>query len=230
MNDSTNRTAIGIWARNGSRNVHPLTNVLELGLGVNRDHPSVKLKHLWTILPKAKFIQPTHCHLCFFFLHTQISGMEHDTPQLHHTALQDPPLESALDALLSDYLDRLDILFRAYSPERPSANAGSSNIACASSSISTSSEAQCLKLHEEAVERRNLVGLFESGLHVGSSTGTRNEQGAEQKERRELVSLPSILELNQEDQEIWKRWRPEVDETVLVYLSPVRGYWPGKVS
>lgn len=156
--------------------------------------------------------------------------MENDTPQPQHNALQDPPLESALDALLSDYLDRLDILFRAYSPERPSANAGSSNIACASSSISTSSEAQCLKLHEEAVERRNLVGLFQSGLHVGSSSGTENDKNAEQKERRELVSLPSILELNQEDQEIWKRWRPEVDETVLVYLSPVRGYWPGKVS
>jgi hypothetical protein len=156
--------------------------------------------------------------------------MENDTLQPHHTALQDPPLESALDALLSDYLDRLDILFRAYSPAGSNVDAGPITINCASSITSTSSEAQCLKLHDEAVERRNLVGLFESGLHVGSSTGTRNEQGAEQKERRELVSLPSILELNQEDQEIWKRWRPEVDETVLVYLSPVRGYWPGKVS
>jgi hypothetical protein len=156
--------------------------------------------------------------------------MENDTLQPHHTALQDPPLESALDALLSDYLDRLDVLFRAYSTEGPSADAGSSNIACAFSSISTGNEAQCLKLHDEAVERRDLVGLFESGLHVGPSTGTRNEQGAEQKERRELVSLPSILELNQEEQEIWRTWRPQVDETVLVYLSPVRGYWPGKVS
>jgi hypothetical protein len=156
--------------------------------------------------------------------------MENDTSNPHQTVLQDLPLESALDALLSDYLDRLDVLFRAYSSEGSSADAGSSNVACASSGMNASNEAQSLKLHEEAVERRNLVGLFESGLHVGSSTGTGNEQGAEQKEPRELVSLPSILELSQEEQEIWRRWRPEVDETVLVYLSPVRGYWPGKVS
>lgn len=156
--------------------------------------------------------------------------MENDTSQPHYTALQDPPLESALDALLSDYLDRLDVLFRAYSSEGPSADAGSSNIACTSSDMSTDNEAQCLKLHDEAVERRNLVGLFESGLQVGSSSGTGNDQAAEEEERRELVSLPSILDLNQEEQEIWRRWRPEVDETVLVYLSPVRGYWPGKVS
>jgi len=156
--------------------------------------------------------------------------MENDTPQPQHNALQDPPLESALDALLSDYLDRLDVLFRAYSSEGSNADAGSSNITCTRSITSTSSEAQCLKLHEEAVERRNLVELFESGLHVGSSSGTENDKNAEQKERRELVSLPSILELNQEEQEIWRRWRPEVDETLLVYLSPVRGYWPGKVS
>lgn len=156
--------------------------------------------------------------------------MENDTPQPQHNALQDPPLESALDALLSDYLDRLDVLFRAYSSEGSNVDAGPTTSNCASSITSTSTEAQCLKLHDEAVERRKLVGLFESGLHVGSSIGTRNEQGAEQKERRELVSLPSILELNQEEQEIWRGWRPEVDETVLVYLSPVRGYWPGKVS
>ena len=175
-------------------------------------------------------ILPDHLLSSFNPRSSITSGMENDTPQPQHTALQNPPLESALDALLSDYLDRLDILFRAYSSEGSSADAGSSNIACASSSISTSNEAQCLKLHEEAVERRNLVGLFESGLQVGSSSGTGNEQDTQQNDRRELVSLPSILELNQEEQEIWRRWRPQVDETVLVYLSPVRGYWPGKVS
>jgi hypothetical protein len=146
--------------------------------------------------------------------------MEDETLKTAPPGLSDVPLESALDALLCDYLDRLDVLFQAYSSKNTGADAGPS--------IST--ESQCLKLHDEALERRYLVGLFESGLHVGGPARTRIHEDAEQTDQRDLVSLPVILEFNQEEMDLWRRWRPEVDETVLVYLSPERGYWPGKVS
>ena len=131
-----------------------------------------------------------------------------------HSGLEDAPLETALDALLSDYLDRLDILFRAYSHDQ---HAG------------PSTEAQALKLHDEALERRHLVGLFENEMNVGSSARIKIGNDTHHSTERDLVSLPAILDFDDMEMENWKRWRPEIDETVLVYLSVERGYWPGKV-
>jgi hypothetical protein len=130
--------------------------------------------------------------------------------------LADVSLETALDSLLSDYLDKIDVLFQAYSES--SINKG------------PSSEQQLLKLHIDAVERRNLVGMFEDGMNVGGPLHRLDGDVQAQPSSTDLVKLQETLELNTEDLDTWHQWRPEVDETVLVYLSPERGYWPGKVS
>jgi hypothetical protein len=136
--------------------------------------------------------------------------------------LSDVSLELALDSLLSDYLDRIDVLFRAYSAPSPDAAA-----------TPTTSEATLLSLHTEAVQRRNLVGLFQTGLHVGSTTAPddgRRDDDQGTSDRSDLVELHRVLNLTSSEVERWNQWCPEVDETVLVYLSSERGYWPGKVS
>jgi len=132
------------------------------------------------------------------------------------THLADVSLEGALDSLLSDYLDKIDVLFQAYSES--------------STNNTTPSEKQLLKLHTDAVERRSLVGMFEDGMNVGGPSHRLGDEVQAQLGSSNLVKLHETLELNSEELETWQQWRPEADETVLVYLSSERGYWPGKVS
>lgn len=141
--------------------------------------------------------------------------MENAREGAQRLGLQDASIETALDALLSDYLDRLDVLFRAYSPEDQQAG--------------PSSEAQCLRLHDEALQRRSLVGLFENELNVGGPSRHKVGEDTDQQGQAGLISLPTVLNLDDEEVEIWRRWSPEMEDTVLVYLSSERGYWPGKV-
>jgi hypothetical protein len=135
------------------------------------------------------------------------------TSQSH---LGDVSLEGALDSLLSDYLDKIDVLFQACSDSPTSST--------------VAPEKQLLRLHKEAVERRSLVGMFEDGMNVGGPSYRPVDDPQAQTGSVNLVKLHEKLELNSEDLEAWQRWRPEADDTVLVYLSSERGYWPGKVS
>lgn len=141
-----------------------------------------------------------------------------DTPPNMTTQphLMNVSLEGALDSLLSDYLDKIDVLFQAYS-ESPT-------------SSTTAAEEQLLRLHADAVERRNLVGMFEDGMNVGGPSHRPGDDTQAQTGSANLVKLHETMELNSEELETWQQWRPEADETVLVYLSSQRGYWPGKVS
>lgn len=118
------------------------------------------------------------------------------------------PFDVAHDALASDYLDRLAVIVQALS--------GSTK----------TSDKDLNRLHEDAMARRAFLGLFDQGLRVDD--GDRKGKGKE-KAARSLISLPRLLDLDEGEMSVWRGWRPQEDDVVLVYLSEGRGYWPGKV-
>lgn len=131
-------------------------------------------------------------------------------------AARSVPLQVASDSLLADYLHRLDVLYRLHNtkPAGPSKTPDST----------------LLRVHQEALERRSLVGLLEQGLVVHDELLTTTTTTAAARGHTEpLVSLPEILELDDTELHTWQNWRPAQDDLVLVYVSHKRGYWPGKI-
>lgn len=134
--------------------------------------------------------------------------MDIDEDAIPVDATQSIPFEAACDALLSQYLDRLTTLSQAVLPSQ------------------TINDAALTRIHDDAMQRRNFIGLFDD--HMTLDAGKRAKRLA--SGTSDLIRLPELLKFSTEELGKWDLWQPEEGEVVLAYLSSTRGYWPGKVS